>query len=103
MQEDLAGNLGATQMKIAGLDHQEFSTEQSEKLATIVPANRDDLCHIEPMISDNVSTLSVNSSMAFGVAQWPEAEGRLLFHEYAPGQEQAAPGALAAWRYLLRL
>jgi hypothetical protein len=27
MQEDLAGNLGAMQMKIAGLDHQEFSTE----------------------------------------------------------------------------
>jgi hypothetical protein len=27
MLEDLAGNLGATQMKITGLDHQEFSTE----------------------------------------------------------------------------
>jgi hypothetical protein len=27
MQEDLAGKLGATRMKIAGLDHQEFSTE----------------------------------------------------------------------------
>lgn len=55
------------------------------------------------MISDNLSTSSVNSSMAFGVPQWPEAEGRLLFHEYAPGQEREAPGAMAAWRYLLRL
>jgi len=27
MQEDLAGNLGATQMKIAELDLQEFSPE----------------------------------------------------------------------------
>jgi len=27
MQEDLAGKLGATRMKIAALDHQEFSTE----------------------------------------------------------------------------
>jgi len=43
------------------------------------------------------------AAMAFGVAQWPEAEGRLLFHEYAPGQEREAPGSLAAWRYLLRL
>ncbi|MEK7826546.1 MAG: hypothetical protein AAB299_02225, partial [Thermodesulfobacteriota bacterium] len=43
------------------------------------------------------------AAMAFGGAQWPEAEGRLLFHEYAPGQEREAPGALAAWRYLLRL
>ena len=43
------------------------------------------------------------AAMAFGVAQWPAAEGRLLFHEYAPGQEREAAGALAAWRYLLRL
>jgi hypothetical protein len=43
------------------------------------------------------------AAMAFGVAQWPEAKGQLLFHEYAPGQEREAPGALAAWRYLLRL
>jgi predicted AAA+ superfamily ATPase len=42
-------------------------------------------------------------AMAFGIAQWPEAKGRLLFHEYAPGQERKAPGALAAWKYLLRL
>jgi len=27
MQEDLARIIGATQRKIAGLDHQEFSTE----------------------------------------------------------------------------
>jgi hypothetical protein len=36
MQEDLAGNLGATQMKIAGLDHQEFSTESSEGWAHFI-------------------------------------------------------------------
>lgn len=43
------------------------------------------------------------AAMAFGSAQWPEAEGRLLFHEYTPGQEQEFPGAMQAWRYLLRV
>ena len=42
------------------------------------------------------------TAMAFGAVQWPEAEGRLLFHEYMPGQERELPGALAAWRYLLQ-
>ncbi|MCM2358344.1 MAG: ATP-binding protein [Geobacteraceae bacterium] len=43
------------------------------------------------------------AAMEFGVNQWPDADGRLLFHEYAPGLEQSAPGVLAAWRYLLQL
>jgi hypothetical protein len=27
----------------------------------------------------------------------------MLFHEYLAGLEQEVPGALAAWKYLLRL
>jgi hypothetical protein len=41
------------------------------------------------------------AAMAFGASQWPQAQSRLLFHEYAPGQEREVPGAQAAWRYLL--
>ncbi len=41
------------------------------------------------------------AAMKFASAQWPKAKGQLLFHEYAPGQEQKFPEALAAWRYLL--
>jgi uncharacterized protein len=41
------------------------------------------------------------ASMAFGTSQWPQAQGRLLFHEYAPGREGDVPEAQAAWRYLL--
>jgi len=55
------------------------------------------------MISDNLKYVIRQFVHGVCVAQWPEAEGRLLFHEYAPGQAQEAPGALAAWRYLLRL
>ena len=36
MQEDLARIIGATQRKIAGLDHQEFSTEYSEGWAHFI-------------------------------------------------------------------
>jgi uncharacterized protein len=43
------------------------------------------------------------AAMEFGASLWPDAEGRLLFHEYASGLEQSAPGALAAWRYLLQM
>lgn len=43
------------------------------------------------------------AAMEFGYKQWPQGEGKLLFHEYLPGLEQEVPGALAAWRYLLRL
>lgn len=43
------------------------------------------------------------AAMEFGYKQWPQGEGKLLFHEYLPGLEQEVPGALAAWRYLLGL
>jgi uncharacterized protein len=43
------------------------------------------------------------AAMEFGYKQWPQGEGRLLFHEYLSGLEQEVPGAMAAWRYLLRL
>lgn len=41
------------------------------------------------------------AAMAFGASQWPQAQGRLLFHEYAPGQVREVPGSQAAWCYLL--
>jgi predicted AAA+ superfamily ATPase len=43
------------------------------------------------------------AAMEFGYKQWPQGDGKLLFHEYLPGLEQEVPGAMAAWRYLLGL
>jgi hypothetical protein len=40
-------------------------------------------------------------AMAMGRSRWPKARGRLLYHEYTPGVEQALPGAEPAWRFLL--
>ena len=42
-----------------------------------------------------------NSAMQFGLSQLPNAEGRLVYHEYAAGQEKQVPMAAPAWRYLL--
>jgi hypothetical protein len=36
-----------------------------------------------------------------GQKRWPDARGRLLYHEYAPGVEQAFPIAEPAWRFLI--
>jgi len=41
------------------------------------------------------------AAMQLGATRWPESQGRLLFHEYAPDREKEIPGAMAAWRYLL--
>jgi predicted AAA+ superfamily ATPase len=41
------------------------------------------------------------AAMALGRSRWTGARGRLLYHEYAPGVEQALPGAEPAWRFLL--
>lgn len=41
------------------------------------------------------------AAMELGAAQLPNAEGKLLFHEYVPGQEREVQGAVPAWRYLL--
>lgn len=40
-------------------------------------------------------------ALSFGQARWPQARGRLLYHEYAPGAANALPQAEPAWRYLL--
>ncbi len=40
-------------------------------------------------------------AMALGYERWPQAQGCLLFHEYAPGIEQEMPEAMVAWRFLL--
>jgi predicted AAA+ superfamily ATPase len=39
-------------------------------------------------------------AMAFGHARWPQADGRLLYHEYTPSSSAAVAGAEPAWRYL---
>jgi predicted AAA+ superfamily ATPase len=36
-----------------------------------------------------------------GQKRWPDARGRLLYHEYASGVEQAFPTAEPAWRFLI--
>jgi hypothetical protein len=43
-----------------------------------------------------------SEAMALGRGRWPQAHGRLLFHEYIPGVEQQIPGAEPAWRFLTR-
>lgn len=42
-------------------------------------------------------------SMALGHARWPQAQDRLLYHEYEPGIEQELPEAMPAWRFLTQL
>jgi len=41
-----------------------------------------------------------SAAMAFGRKRWPNARGRLLFHEYTPGVEMEIPEAMPAWRFL---
>jgi predicted AAA+ superfamily ATPase len=43
------------------------------------------------------------AAMELGFARWPNAQGRLLYHEYSAVSGQEMPGAVAAWRYLLDL
>ncbi|MBI2355009.1 MAG: ATP-binding protein [Deltaproteobacteria bacterium] len=54
-------------------------------------------------LADSETLRREKAAMAFGAGQWPNAEGKLLFHEYGSGREQETPAAQAAWRYLLRL
>lgn len=54
-------------------------------------------------LADGETLRREKAAMEFGSKQWPQGEGKLLFHEYLPGLEQEVPGALAAWKYLLRL
>lgn len=42
------------------------------------------------------------AAMEFGLTKWPGAEGKLIFHEYQPGQELEVPLSQSAWSYLLR-
>ena len=39
-------------------------------------------------------------AMAFGRGRWPEARGRLLYHEYSSGVDSAVAGAEPAWKFL---
>lgn len=41
-----------------------------------------------------------SGAMALGHERWPDAHGRLLFHEYPSGIEQEIPEAMPAWRFL---
>lgn len=41
-------------------------------------------------------------AMTFGQQRWPQAQGRLLFHEYSAGIERQVPGAEPAWRFLVQ-
>ncbi len=67
-----------------------------------------DLCDEEGTFFINSSWSLAKSStrqreaqaMALGHERWPQAQGRLLYHEYTPGIEQEMPEALPAWRFL---
>lgn len=54
-------------------------------------------------LTDSETLRREKAAMEFGARQWPQVKGALLFHEYLAGLEQDVPGALAAWKYLLRL
>jgi len=41
-----------------------------------------------------------HKSMTLGFKRWPEAEGRLLYHEFSPQLLSQVPENYAAWRYL---
>ncbi len=41
------------------------------------------------------------ASMDFARRRWPQAHGRLLYHEYRPGIHLDIPGAEQAWSFLL--
>jgi uncharacterized protein len=41
------------------------------------------------------------AAMNFARQKWPQAKGRLLYHEYTPGIHLNIPGAEPAWRFLL--
>ncbi len=40
-------------------------------------------------------------AMALGRMRWPDACGRLLYHEYVPGVEKTFPAAEPAWKFLI--
>jgi hypothetical protein len=42
------------------------------------------------------------AAMKFGQARWPKAQGRLLYHEYAPSQIAEIADAEPAWRFLIQ-
>ena len=52
-------------------------------------------------LSDTETVRREKAAMEFGHRQWPEGEGKLLFHEYLPGVMSEIPEASAAWGYLL--
>ncbi len=52
-------------------------------------------------LADSETRQRESRQMALGKRLWPDAEGRLLYHEYTPGAvEIEVPGACFAWRYL---
>jgi hypothetical protein len=42
-----------------------------------------------------------SASMRFAHNKWPQAKGRLLYHEYKLGVHLDIPGVEPAWRFLL--
>lgn len=42
-------------------------------------------------------------AMTLGQERWPQAQGRLLYHEYAPGLLWEIPEAMPAWRFLSQM
>jgi hypothetical protein len=52
-------------------------------------------------LTDPETVRRETASMDFARQRWPQAQGRLLYHEYKPGISLDIPGAEQAWRFLL--
>jgi uncharacterized protein len=52
-------------------------------------------------LTDPATIRRESTSMDFAHQRWPQARGRLLYHEYKPGIQMDLPGAEPAWRFLL--
>lgn len=52
-------------------------------------------------LSDSDTIRREAASMEFGHRRWPQARGRLLYHEFKPGIHADIPEAEQAWRFLL--
>jgi len=52
-------------------------------------------------LTDSETMRREKGAMELGRTRWPDARGRLLYHEYAPGVKEVFPSAEPAWKFLV--
>jgi len=52
-------------------------------------------------LTDAETVRREKDAMELGQTRWPDARGRLLYHEYIPGVEKTFPAAEPAWKFLI--